>query len=94
MTVLLLQYLCIYLYMYLQNGLAASYLVRDGASPRIYPLVVMILGNGYISDRGETETTAVDLHICDREEEPDPTSTLHSNDDVCLKPPGDNCLRI
>ena len=45
----------------------------------------MILGNGNISDRGETETPAVDLLICDREEEPDPTSTLHSNDDACLK---------
>ena len=48
----------------------------------------MILGNGNISDRGETETPAVYLLICDREEEPDPTSTLHSNDDVCLKPQG------
>ena len=48
----------------------------------------MILGNGNISHRGETETPAVDLLICDRGEEPDPTSTLHSNDDACLKPPG------
>ena len=47
----------------------------------------MILGNGNISDRGETDTPAVDLLICDREEEPDPTCTLHSNDDACLKPP-------
>ena len=48
----------------------------------------MILGNGNISDRGEAETPAVDLLICDREEEPDSTSTLHSNDDACLKPQG------
>ena len=48
----------------------------------------MIFGNGNISDRGETETPAVDLLICDREEEPDPASTLHSNDDACLKPQG------
>ena len=68
------------------NGLVASYLGRDGASSSIYQLLVMILGN--ISDRGETETPAVDLLICNREEEPDPTSTLHSNDDACLKPPG------
>ena len=60
-----------HVYMYLQNGLAASYLGRDGASPRIYPLLVMILGNGYIGDRGETETPAVDRPICDREEESD-----------------------
>ena len=36
---------------------------------------------------GETEAPAVDL-ICGREEEPYPTSTLHSNDDACHKPPG------
>ena len=66
----------------------ASYLGRDGASQSIYPLLVMILGNGNISDRGETETPAVDLLICDREEEPDSTSTLHSNDDAFLKPQG------
>ena len=48
----------------------------------------MMLGNGNISDIGETETPAVDLLVCDREEEPDPTSTLHSNDDACLKPQG------
>ena len=66
----------------------ASYLGRDGASPSIYPLLVMMLGNGNISDIGETETHAVDLLVCDREEEPDPTSTLHSNDDACLKPQG------
>ena len=63
----------------------ASYLGRDRASPSIYPLLVMILGNGNISDRGEGETPAVDLLICDREEEPDPTSALHTNDDACLK---------
>ena len=40
-----------------------------------------------IIDIGETETPAVDLLICDREEEPDPIGTLHSNDDACLKPP-------
>ena len=57
-----------------------------GLTKYIPPLLVMILGN--ISDRGETETPAVDLLICDREEEPDPTSTLHSYDDACLKPQG------
>ena len=71
-----------------KNGLVTSYLGRDGASPSIYPLLVMLLGNGNISDSGETETPAVDLLICDREEEPDPTNTLHSNDDACLKPQG------
>ena len=72
----------------------ASYLARDGASPNIYPLLVMILGNGNISDRGETQTLAVDLLICDREEELDPTSTLHGNADACLKPPRRQYLRI
>ena len=61
-----------------RNGLEASYLGRDGASPSKYPLLVMILGNGNISDGCETETPAVDLLMCDREEEPDPTSS-HSH---------------